>query len=60
MKKTDLMREFAGGEIAIWYEGNGGIHIKCTEPHNDPVEITEDDADEIVEWLTFISKKLRE
>jgi hypothetical protein len=58
MDENPLMRQFAQGEIAIWYEENGGVHIKTYEPHGDPVEITEDEAREIAQWLMFISGQL--
>lgn len=43
---------FASGEVMIWLDPSGAICLKTVNPHNDPVELAEHEAMEIVEALT--------
>jgi hypothetical protein len=42
--------EFVGGEIALW-DDNGVLMLRHAEPHGDPVELNEDQALELGEFI---------
>jgi hypothetical protein len=47
-------------DLTVWIgEGGGSIHIKTREPHGDPVELSEDQAEELVETLTMLLAEIR-
>jgi hypothetical protein len=43
--------------IEVWIADGGSIHIKASEPNGDPVELSEEQALELVEILRgFVSQ----
>lgn len=50
--------EFAGGEIALW-DDDGVLMLKHTEPHGDPVELNEQEALELGEFIVKWAKAVR-
>ena len=56
---AEFIKNFSDGEVSIWFEENGGVFIKCHEPYNDPVELSEDEAEEVARWLMDIVERLR-
>jgi hypothetical protein len=51
--------ELAGGEIVVWQDESGVIHLKTLEKHNDPVELNEHEAQELAELLLRLVEKGR-
>jgi hypothetical protein len=51
MSEGKVIQEFSGGEVLLWIEQGNTIHIKTVEPHGDPVELTEVDAEELAAAL---------
>jgi hypothetical protein len=45
------MHELAGGEIILWAENGGPIMLKVLQPHGDPVELADHEAQELVDCL---------
>jgi hypothetical protein len=58
MANTEV-HELAGGDIAVWQDENGVIHLKCQEKYGDPVELGEEEALELAELLTRLVKNAR-
>jgi hypothetical protein len=50
--------EFADGEIALW-DDDGVLMLKAAEPHGDPVELNEQQARELGEFLVKWAKTQR-
>ena len=46
-------------DVAVWIADGGSIHIKTSDPHGDPVELTEEDALELAAILTRLANDLR-
>jgi hypothetical protein len=47
-------------EVTLWIgEGGGAIHIKTHEPHGDPVELGEQEAEQLIETLTSLLAAIR-
>jgi hypothetical protein len=44
--------------ITLWVAEGGSIHIKTQEPHGDPVELGEGEAEELIEVLSALLKKI--
>ena len=44
-------------DVIVWAT-DGAIHIKTTDLHNDPVELTEEDATELAHLLTRLVKEI--
>lgn len=42
----------------VWIANGGSIHIKATEPYGDPVELSEEQAKELVEVLRRLISQL--
>lgn len=51
---------FAGGDVYVWIEQDSSVHIKAVTDHGDPVELTEDEAEELGNALISMSQQLRE
>jgi hypothetical protein len=58
MTAIDHVHELAGGEITVWVAEGGSIHIKTREPHGDPVEMNEHQAQELVDVLTKLIREI--
>ena len=52
----DEYGEVAGGEIRFWVEQNSSIQLKAITEHGDPVELTADEATELVNKLLSMIK----
>jgi len=48
----------ASGQIAVWIDDGGSIHLKTCEPHGDPVELAEHEAIELADLLKTLVKEL--
>jgi hypothetical protein len=47
-------------DLTVWIgEGDGSIHIKTREPHGDPVELNEHQAEKLIETLTMLLAEIR-
>lgn len=44
--------------VTIWIEQDNSIHIKTSGPHDDPVELTEHDARELIRIITKFVEEL--
>ena len=53
------VHELAGGDVTVWLDPLGAIHIKTREPHGDPVELSEDEALQLAELLTSLAAESR-
>ena len=58
MTSGTVVHELAGGDIVLWVD-NGVICIKTVEKHNDPVELNEDEAEELAALLTRLVSQCR-
>ena len=45
--------------VEVWIDQGGSIHIKTSEPHGDPGELSEEDALELAAILTRVVEELR-
>ncbi len=50
--------ELAGGDIVLWAEAGGPIMLKTREPHGDPVELNEHQAEELASQLLKLAKEI--
>ena len=41
----------AGGEISVWVDKSGAIHLKTHDPRGDPIELAEHEALELAQLL---------
>jgi hypothetical protein len=48
--------EIADGDVVLW-SVDGTIHIKTVSKHNDPVELTEDEAIELSKLLVRLASE---
>ncbi len=51
---------FAGGEIDVWLDPDGGICLQTRNEYQDPVELGEHEALELAEILTQLVREQRE
>lgn len=52
------VREFAGGDIALWLGEGGAVMLKVRRcRYNDPIELSEDKALELASELMRLSKE---
>jgi hypothetical protein len=58
-RKLPEVFEFAGGEVAVWYDGCVCIKAVTRAPYYDPVELNEDQAIELAEALLRLAKENR-
>ena len=42
----------ANGEINLWIEQDSSIHLKSVTDHGDPVELSKEEAEKLVEVLS--------
>jgi hypothetical protein len=49
--------EFEGGDVAVWYDGCVCIKAKSPAPHNDPVEMSDEEAVALAETLLRLVKE---
>ena len=47
------------GHVSLWIDPGGSIHIKTNNRYGDPVELTEEEAEELATILTKLVHKLR-
>jgi hypothetical protein len=45
--------------VSLWIDPVGSSHIKTNDPYGDPVELTEEDAEELATILTKLVHELR-
>jgi hypothetical protein len=57
--KSDVIR-FSGGEVYLWIEQGSSIHIKAVTQHGDPVELNENEAEELGKALIEMARLLRD
>lgn len=57
-KTNTEVYEIAGGEVTVWLDG-GAICIKTRNPYDDPVDMGEDEAQELGELLLRLVKTVR-
>jgi hypothetical protein len=50
--------ELAGGDLVLWTEPGGPIMLKTAEPHGDPVELNEHQAEELAAVLLKMAKDI--
>ena len=53
-QSVDIKR-FADGDVFLWIEQESSVHIKTVSEHGDPVELTEDEAEELGKALISMS-----
>jgi len=59
MSQHGKLHEIAGGEVVLWLD-NGVICLKAIAPNNsDPVEMSEHQAEELVEVLSMLIRECR-
>jgi hypothetical protein len=46
-------------DASLWIDPGGSIHIKTNDPYGDPVELTEEHAEELAAILTKLVRELR-
>lgn len=47
--------ELAGGEVYLWLESGGAIHLKAVSAYGDPVDLNADEAREIANALVKLA-----
>jgi len=59
MSSKQQVQKFAGGEVYFWFEQES-IHLKAASAHDDPVELTANEARQIGSALIAMAQKLDE
>jgi hypothetical protein len=54
------IKRIADGDVCLWIDQDSSVHIKAVSEHGDPVELTEDEAEELGNALISMSQQLRE
>ncbi|WP_262379848.1 DUF6360 family protein [Pseudomonas sp. WS 5414] len=50
--------ESSDGAVRLWIEQGSAIHLKAISPHNDPVELTAEQALELAQALQRLANAL--
>lgn len=50
--------ESSDGDVRLWIEQGSAIHLKAISPHNDPVELTAEQALELAQALQRLASRL--
>jgi hypothetical protein len=50
--------ESSEGDVRLWIEQGSAIHLKAISPHNDPVELTAEQALEVAQALQRLASRL--
>ncbi|ROL69355.1 hypothetical protein BK634_16535 [Pseudomonas chlororaphis] len=50
--------ESSDGAVRLWIEQGSAIHLKAISPHNDPVELTAEQALELAQALQRLASRL--
>lgn len=56
-RTTDYF-ESSDGDVRLWIEQGSAIHLKAISPHNDPVELTAEQALELAQALQRLAGRL--
>ncbi|MEL7551799.1 DUF6360 family protein [Pseudomonas protegens] len=56
-RTTDYF-ESSDGDVRLWIEQGSAIHLKAISPHNDPVELTAEQALELAQALQRLACRL--
>lgn len=56
-RTTDYF-ESSEGAVRLWVEQGSSIHLKAISPHNDPVELTAEQALELAQALQRLASRL--
>jgi hypothetical protein len=48
----------AGGEITLWIDSDGPMHMKVNSKFGDPVELNADEARELAQLLLKLADKI--
>ncbi|PZP04630.1 MAG: hypothetical protein DI621_23645 [Pseudomonas protegens] len=56
-RTTDYF-ESSEGDVRLWIEQGSVIHLKAISPHNDPVELTAEQALELAQALQRLAGRL--
>jgi len=56
-RTTDYF-ENSEGDVRLWIEQGSAIHLKAISPHNDPVELTAEQALELAQALQRLASRL--
>ncbi|MBP5103804.1 hypothetical protein HUS90_26190 [Pseudomonas protegens] len=56
-RTTDYF-ESSEGAVRLWVEQGSAIHLKAISPHNDPVELTAEQALELAQALQRLAGRL--
>ncbi|WP_434988037.1 DUF6360 family protein [Pseudomonas protegens] len=56
-RTTDYF-ESSEGAVRLWIEQGSSIHLKVISPHNDPVELTAEQALELAHVLQGLARRL--
>ncbi|WP_259699778.1 DUF6360 family protein [Pseudomonas protegens] len=56
-RTTDYF-ESSDGDVRLWIEQGSAIHLKAISPHNDPVELTAEQALELAQALQRLARRL--
>ncbi len=56
-RTTDYF-ESSDGDVRLWIEQGSAIHLKAISPHNDPVELTAEQAVELAQALQRLAGRL--
>ncbi|MFJ3414232.1 DUF6360 family protein [Pseudomonas protegens] len=56
-RTTDYF-ESSDGDVRLWIEQGSAIHLKAISPHNDPVELTAEQALELAQALQRLASRL--
>jgi hypothetical protein len=54
-----VVHELAGGDITLWIDAAGIIHIKTKNEYNDPVELNDEEALELSQLLAHLVSESR-
>ncbi len=60
MDNSKNVLRFADGEVCMWIEDGGSIHLRAASSHGDPAELTARDARDIAAALVELSQQLDE
>ncbi len=45
------LNKFSEGDVSLWVDPNGAIHLKACDTFGDPIELTADEARELAQAL---------
>jgi hypothetical protein len=55
---SDEITTLSNGDIVMWAEPSGSLHLKCITKHGDPVELSAEEVKELCVMLERLLKSI--